>query len=539
MADNEVSYDYVGEGPVLMDTMISRRTEGLDTALLVEKLLELADALAGSKLYDYQKDFARAVLYSVIEREAEEISALFARQSGKSQTLSALGGSLMIMMPYFAIKFPEDDRFCYYDRKSESTRSYRDGFWIGVFAPKKEQAGIIFNRVKAFLQRDVAKAVLAEAGLTFTTNNGDRVRLSNGSFIKSSSASDQANIEGDTFHLGIEDESQDISDEKSNKSIGPMLAATGGTRVKIGTANARKSHFYNTCRRNVRREIEGARKHHFLVRWEVAAARNSFYAKYVEKEALRLGRTSDEFRMAYCCEFMLERSQGIPEAHFNNRTVITGPYSDIIIRRRRGAHYVAGVDFGKFHDPTVVTLLEVDWDNPRQVLEAQDPEKGSICLELFGKHVCDWLELLGDDYEAQMVTIQRFLKPWGVERLCLDYTGVGVALGDRAMSLFSPADVVLVPLSDDSNDRLARQLLADIHGGYITWPGGPECAQRHEFKQFKKEALDVEKQYNRGLLKLQHPELRNAHDDYIYSLMLGVDAASSRPFGGEVEEDYK
>jgi len=519
-----------------LDNLVVRRTPGLSTAELVEKMIVLAGELAGSKLYPYQVEFARAILTAVLEREAEEITALWARQSGKSQSLSAILGALMILMPYFAARFPEDDRFCYYDKRSDTVRSYTDGFWTGVFAPKKEQAGIIFNRIKRFFTREVAKAIFREAGVTFECNNGDRVRLSNGSFIKCSTASDQANIEGDTLHLGIQDESQDISDEKANKSIGPMLAATGGTIVKIGTANARKSHFYNSVRRNERRAVQGGRQYHFFVHWKTAAACNTFYERYVRKEMIRLGETSDEFKMAYECKWMLERGQAITEDVFNNRTVISGMYSGLLLRRRRGMHYVAGIDFGKMHDSTVVTLLEVDWDNPREILEAYDEEQGNISIPLYGKHVAGWLEMLGDDYEAQMAQIRKYLQPWGVERLALDYTGVGVALGDRARTCFPGAEVILVPFSDDSKDRIGRQLLADIHGGYLTWPGGPDLATMQCYRSFKEQMCDLEKEYKRGLLSLHHPELRNAHDDYPDSLALGVDAASQTPFGGEVEE---
>ena len=41
-------------------------------------------------------------------------------------------------------------------------------------------------------------------------NNGDTFRLSTGSFVKCSTASDQANIEGSTLHLAFLEESQDM-----------------------------------------------------------------------------------------------------------------------------------------------------------------------------------------------------------------------------------------------------------------------------------------------------------------------------------------
>lgn len=528
--------DYAATTPT-MDGLVTRRTEGVTTAALASRLLKVAEAMAGSRLYPYQRRFAYRVLTCILERESEELSALFSRQSGKSQVLSALCASCMIILPLLARQFPEDDRFRYIDPKSETVRSYENGFWIGIFAPKKEQAGIIFNRVRGFFRSETAQAILGELGLSFESNNGDTIRLNNGSFIKCSTASDQANIEGYTLHLGILEESQDIGDEKVNKSIRPMMASTGGTIVKIGTANARKSHFYNTIRRNERRHLQGGPQNHFFADWEEAAKYNTAYEQFVRKEMLRLGERSDEFLMAYCCRFMLQRGLAVTEKRFKSRTVVSGTFSDILPGPRKGMHYCAGIDFGKMHDSTIVTVGEVNWDNPRQVLEGYDSDEGAFTVELFGKHVCDWLELQGDDYEAQFVEIRKFLAKWNVERIALDYTGVGVALGDRVRAQFEGADVEFVAFSSQSKDQLARQFLADLETGMITWPGGEVCQERTEWKDFRLQLLDLEKEYRQGgLLTLHHPDVRGAKDDYPDSLMLFIHAACTRPFGGEVEE---
>jgi hypothetical protein len=311
---------------------------------------------------------------------------------------------------------------------------------------------------------------------------------------------------------------------------------TGGSLVKIGTANAVKSHFYNAIRRNERRHTQGAAQSHYTVEWEEAAKYNTFYHKFVMKEALRLGETSDEFLMNFCCRFLLERGLAVPEKIFWNRTVIEGPFADILPSPRRNMHYVAGVDFGKIHDSTVVTILEVNWDNPRQVVDGYDPEKGGFTVEIYGKHVVDWLELQGDDYEAQYVEIRRFLSRWPIARMALDYTGVGVSLGDRFKAMFDNVDVEFITYSDDSKDQLCRQFLADLHNGMITWPGGHECSERKEFKNFKTQMLDLEKEYRNGLLNLHHPDIRGCHDDYPQSLFMAIHAAMTKPYGGSVEE---
>lgn len=538
--DEDDDFDY-STAASSVDNVISRRTPGVTTHEIVERILKIAEIIAGHPFYPYQRPFSYRVVHCILERLAEELTALFSRQSGKSEALSMITSALMFVMPALSKTFPEDDRFCYKDPKTEQVRDYSNGFWTAIFAPKKEQAGIIFKRVKKFFNRQGVQTLCEEEGIQFSHSNGNSLELSNGSFIKCSTASDQASIEGDTLHLGIMDESQDISDEKASKSIGPMMAATGGSIVKIGTSNAKKSHFYKSIKRNERRHRQGADQNHFQVRWDEAAKYNSDYERYVLKERLRLGVRSDEFRMSYNCEFILARGMAVVEAQLLSLFVTDkayAPYHEVMPQPQAGKHYAAGVDFGKVHDSTVVTIIEVDWDNPRQVLEGYNEEDGAFTVEIFGKHVATWMEMQGDDYEAQFAAIQSFIRPWHIERMALDYTGVGVALGDKFKAHFDEIDIEYVSYSDVSKDMMGRLFMSDIATGMVTFPAGPMTSEMREFQEFKAQILDLEKEYRpkSGLLSLHHPEERGAHDDYPDSLQLAILAASQRPYGGDVEE---
>jgi len=538
--DDAGDYDYASIA-ASVDNVVVRRTPGVSTHDLVERILKVSEIIAGHTFYPYQRPFAYRVIYCILERLAEELTALFSRQSGKSETLSMITSALMFVMPALSKALPEDDRFCYKDPKTDLIRDYSEGFWTAIFAPKKEQAGIIFRRVKKFFNRPAVLQLCKEENIEFSHSNGNSLELTNGSFIKCSTASDQASIEGDTLHLGILDESQDISDEKSSKSIGPMMAATGGTIVKIGTSNARKSHFYKSTKRNERRHRQGGEQNHFCVKWWEAAKYNSDYERYVKKEMLRLGERSDEFRMSYCCEFILSRGMAIVEEQLRSLYVYGEqytPYNEVLGRAIPGRHYVAGVDFGKVHDSTVVTIIEVDWDDPRQVLEGYNEEDGAFTVEIFGKHVVSWMEMQGDDYEAQFAAINKYLRPWGVERMALDYTGVGVALGDKFRAHYDEVDIEFVSYTDQSKDMMGRLFLSDVATGMLTFPAGPITKASREFREFEAQLLDLEKEYKpkTGMLSLHHPDMRGAHDDYPDSLQLAVLAASQRPYGGEVEE---
>ena len=88
-----------------------------------------------------------------------------------------------------------------------------------------------------------------------------------------------------------------------------MGAAYNATIVKIGTATTFKGDFYDAIQRNKAEALtrKSHIRNHFEYDWTIAAKYNPKYAKYVEKEKKRLGEKSDEFRMSYCLEWIIER----------------------------------------------------------------------------------------------------------------------------------------------------------------------------------------------------------------------------------------
>lgn len=169
----------------------------ISTIDLVDRIYNFCEVYSGRVLYKYQTQFAKRVIRSVLDNDGAEITALFARQSGKSETIAVVTGGLMILLPILANMpmFADDRRFM----------MYKDGVWIGVFAPSQRQAQITYNRMKTRLQSPQALAILndPEFNLFFSTSNGQTVRLSNGSFATAISASDGSNIEGESFKIII------------------------------------------------------------------------------------------------------------------------------------------------------------------------------------------------------------------------------------------------------------------------------------------------------------------------------------------------
>jgi hypothetical protein len=67
--------------------------------MLVDRCIQFMDALVGHTLHPYQMPLARRIIESVIINDGEEVTALAARQSGKSETIANTVATLMVLLP--------------------------------------------------------------------------------------------------------------------------------------------------------------------------------------------------------------------------------------------------------------------------------------------------------------------------------------------------------------------------------------------------------------------------------------------------------
>ena len=71
------------------------RKELLDIA---EKCFQFCLEATGVQLYPYQEQFAKRICQSIILEDGEEITALFARQSGKTESVSVAVVGLSVIL---------------------------------------------------------------------------------------------------------------------------------------------------------------------------------------------------------------------------------------------------------------------------------------------------------------------------------------------------------------------------------------------------------------------------------------------------------
>jgi hypothetical protein len=262
---------------------------------LIEKIMDFLKVLVGHDLHPYQKPLARRIIESVIINDGEEITALASRQSGKSETVADTVATLMILLPRLAKLYPD------------LLGKFKDGIWVGLFAPTEGQAETLFGRTVTRLTSERALEILGDPEIDDSAARVGgvtrQIKLKkSGSTITMMTANPRAKIESKSFHLVVIDECQEADDFVVSKSISPMLAYYAGTMVKTGTPTTSKNNFYRSIQLNKRRQTgRNSRQNHFQWDWKDVAKIQANYEKFIRKEMLRIGEDSDEFQMSYNC----------------------------------------------------------------------------------------------------------------------------------------------------------------------------------------------------------------------------------------------
>lgn len=512
------------EAPTVRVVCPLRTSQIIDIIL---NFVQLYNEPAGIELYNYQRIFMRRIIESLLIRDGAVVSGLWSRQSGKSEAISSLAGALCIFIPVLAKAFPDDERLI----------MYKNGLAIGVFAPRLKQSGYIYDRVRTRANKDSSLEIYADPDINIeiSVSRGDQVSWTNGSYVRSQTASEQSNVEGGTYNLIIIDEAQLLSRAKVSKEIMPMLAATNGTCVKIGTAHVFRGGFLDTILHNQAVEQETGVRNHFEFPYDVVIeqkriaynkTKNPFHLNYeawVFAELERMGNNleNDEFKMNFrLCWQELNLGAVDREAFYAGaeERLETG-----MVRQSR--RQVAGLDFARMHDQTVLTIIEigdpVEYNLP-SIRKGSEDHKVSYCE----KTIVAWYEANGR-WKDQIEGILAFLSFYAVDTLCVDATGVGDPLAERLSDMLPHIHVEPVKFSTVSKDRLYKNYLQEIAAGRLRYAAGEQTKKSQEYLKFVHEHESLEKHWTGQYLKCQAPE--GDHEDYCDSGALACWAAKIEP----------
>ena len=481
----------------------------ISTTELVNKIFAFCEVFNQDPFYPYQAQFSKRIIRSVVDNDGDELTGLMSRQSGKSSTVTATAGGLAIILPVLANTpmFAGDIRL----------DTFKNGVYIGIYAPVLSQAQIIFNRIKGKMFSAYGQSILQDPGIqiAFDVNNGQNILLAPyGSRITCKSASEGSNVEGDSYHILICDEAQDIGDFKYNKSLTPMVAFFNGTKILIGTPTIDVGFFYHSIQRNKRTyEIDKKRRNHYEYDCDIVSKYNPKYAKYIAGEKVRLGAESDEYLMSYKLKWMLQRGMFITA----EQLMLLADANASISLYDLSHNHVAGIDLGKERDSTVLTILEVDWENPIIVEQSKDLEVPDFVV--YNKRIKAWLEIQGDDWEDQYPQLMDFMSNFKIARLVMDATGVGSPIYSR---IAANVDFEVIPyvFSTPSKSELTKHFDAELKSKRFNFPYDAYAKDTIECKKFIQQMTEAQKTYSGSHMVVSHPTTREAHDDYLFSAAL-------------------
>lgn len=496
----------LGPMPLIVQTVSKQRI--LFIQQLVDGCLKFLPALCDVDLYTYQMEVADRIFFSLLYGDGEEITVESSRQAGKSEVLADVAATAMIILPILAQQFPDDPEI----------RKFKHGVMIGVFAPTDDQAETIFSRISSRLTSEHAKVFLADLAIDEEARtSGNLIEMRSGSFARRQTAHPKAKIESKTYNLIIIDEAQDADSETVRRRIHPMLTAVAGSILKVGTPGAHKSDYYEAILRNKRRTKTNSKRNHFAYDWRRAARENPYYAKSIRREKDRLGEDSDEFRMAYELAWLLDRGMFITEERLEELADKTMP----LVRDFTDSPIVIGVDVARQHDSTVATAVWVDWDHPDE-------------FGLYNHRVLNWLEMHGENWEAQYRQICEFASHYYVMRLGVDAQGMGGPVSERLATLMPNIEVVPMAMNPIDQSERWTHLMQLIQRGLLGWPANASVRKTLMYHRFYQQLSEVEKEYKGKYVLVGAPKgEKNSHDDYIDSLALAC--ALTKDFGQQME----
>lgn len=497
------------------------RSVSFDAHFITGKIMDFGKVLTGIPLYSYQEEIAYRIIYSVITFEGSVLTVLLSRQSGKSETMAFVIDTLTVLLPALAKIIPDLEQFS-------------NGFRVGLFAPQSDQVVTTYSRAMTRLTSANAEMVLSDPDLLVSLESEVRLNLSNGSFLAGQVASKQSKIESKTYDLIIIEEAQDTDDFLVTKSIEPMLTATGGTLVKVGTTGVTKNHFWYEIQanRNHDRKIPDKRlRNHFEYAYKeiISARRHQFeidhkkfhlnYEADILRKKERWGEDSQAFKLAYALVWDLESGMLISDKEFN--TLLNRKLG--FQEPSTGDYVVAGLDIGKAPAETVLTIAKVWYTD--------DP------FEKPYKQILAWVCLGGLDYEAQHHEILNYIVGYNISTIFADYTGVGKPVVDRLVYACGEyVNIEPYTFTAQSKSDMWYNFTSDIQTRRLIVPANRVVRSTSEFQKFEEQMKNCQKYFNGAYMVCEKSE--GYFDDMVDSCALMCLAANAqREAESELEVD--
>lgn len=547
LSDLKSNIDNMGVESIFTKEVLTKS----DIFVIIDTLiLPFIDICTGFKLYDYQKNIATSICYYVLqkalpieEREAAVVTVTVARQSGKSLSIGATIFALGMLLPVLA-----------HVMDATGLKQFRKGFAVGLFGPTFDKSEIVRGYItKCATSKNALDVVFNDPSFGVHIDEIKSLTFSNGFTVAVKTANSGAAIEGDTYHLIVIDETQDVQAKIVRQSIMPMCAATGGSIVCIGTPIDKpcflsEQIFQNRAKDQIREEklkrkvdkiLQERIKLHHEYDWTYHARVNPDYNLVVETHKNDWGEFSDEFLTKYKVQWILDRGTLLTAGQVEQCGIVTeklGLLKADVVNYKTGEVYeesfkrthhivsadhtnkdlVFSIDFGKVNDSTIMTVAKVFWENPIRIGDE----------ERYYTHIYDWIELKGDFEDQYREIMDVHLRRFNFRAGIVDATSYGDPIFSRMKGQLDLQKIHLegFKFSLQSKHNGYNLLKQEIDAKRLTYPNGEAVRKYKKQAEFKKQMSNLVKTYsqNNSYMKVHAPDMAGWHDDYADSAMMLV-----------------
>ena len=455
-----------------------------------------ARTVLGRTLRPYQREVARAVADSIRYQRGHTITVMMARQMGKNETSAILESYLLAL--------------------------FRDvGGAIVKAAPTlRPQAVNSRRRLIRMLDNPLARGAWELEDSTMLRWGAAECHFF--------SASPAANIVGATADILLElDEAQDLTHEKIDRDLRPMVASTNATRVYYGTAWDADNPLETQKRHNLELEARDGIRRHFEYDWTALARLSDNYRKFVEGEFARLGPDHPSVQTQYLLKAIDDAGKLFPRAM---REALLGDHP-AELAGTDGSWYVCGIDVAGQDSALAIGLVAEPGQGGRDatvvtVGRVSHNEDHEPVL-----HVVAHFAWAGASHVTQHAMMAQLVAgTFECAKVVIDATGLGAAPAAFLARRVGISRVEPFVFTMPSKSRLGYNLLAFAGTGRLKLYAQPadEELQRHRARLLRE--LEAARYALKGMETLSFGvPSREGHDDYLMSLALCAYAAATTP----------
>lgn len=392
------------------------------------------------KLRSYQREIARAVIESVINKRGLTFVVMISRQGGKNEVQSHIEAFLLTLYSQIGGELV----------KASPT-----------FKPQTENA---MRRLEKSLRSHILTKKMwgKESGYIYKIGNARAAFFS---------AHEGANVVGATASVLLEcDEAQDVEIAKWDKDFAPMAASTNATTLFCGTAWTDRTLLARELRAARVLEVADGLRRVFLVPWEAVAAEVPAYGDYVQKQIAKLGRNHPLIRTQYFLEEIGGEGGMFPEAR---RALMVGDH------KRRvgpglGAIYAMCIDLAG-EDEDGLEGDELRMIEPRRdstALTVFEVDLSSVSDELINAptyKVVYRQRWTGTKHTALYGKLRGLIGLWKPRKIVVDATGVGAGLSSFLEKSYRGRVVPFVFSSKTKSDLFWNFLAVCDTGRFKEW----------------------------------------------------------------------